>query len=66
MDIIATTPVLNENPVDVINLLMAEKLFNKRTGYDVNTDDILEYLSVYSNNKNIPDRVKHFKAWLNY
>lgn len=64
MNIIGVMPVRTENPVDVINAVMAEKLFNKNSGYDVDHDDVLQYLSEFPNNALIKDRVQHFKLWL--
>ena len=64
MNITGDIPVMTENPVDVVRVVLAEKVYNIHSGYDVDADDILEYLSMFPDNALIKDRVQHFKLWL--
>ncbi len=64
MDIIGVMPKMTENTVEVVDRIVKQKFFNKRTGYDVDHNDVLEYLSVYSTVDENVDRVQHFKDWL--
>lgn len=59
-----TLMMLEENPVDVIQSILAASLFNTKSGYDVDHDDVLQYLSEFPDNTLIKDRLAHFKLWL--
>lgn len=62
--ITAEVPKLKENPIDVIQDVLAASLFNKHSGYDVDYDDVLQYLDEFPDSSLIKDRVHHFKLWL--
>ena len=64
MDITGVMPKMTENTVEVVDRIVKQNFFNPHSGYDVNHDDALQYLSNWPRVPEGVDRVEHFKDWL--